>query len=542
MHHAVLATRSLWLKLKSHQRGEVVTLHRDEFSAREKARKLNTQSNARWKEDDFVAVHCPDGLKKGDIREDLIVEWEKKQVRDKGFRLMQAILAEELTGKRDMHAEDAGVILYDLGLTLEQLREMYEVEVREKHAVQVQQMQEMAQRKARGFEAQQSVNSLRNQVTFSVPAVRGVQAGKEFYLTQVPYGVLAKMFVFDDEQVPAELRAQRTLNPKRAQGISEYMLSNRDDYVLPSLTASVDKAMCFEPIEGNDRLGTLYIPMDATMLINDGQHRRYAIELCLKADAGFQHETAPVQIHFDQGLKRSQQIFSDINSRQVKPSSSINALYDHRNPFNAWVLDLLAAMPDVKRRIDFENANPGARSYKLWSLVSFKRFVTLLTGVGDKTIGLIDKDRLGEVSGFVVRFMEECSNHIPQWNPMLQAQIPAFDVREQFVIGHAVFLEALGVFARVALFHGTYLTAAERDAKLITPDRAKWMRLAMLQGISPAKDHPDWQGRCVHLGKMQKTTDGVKSTAALLLKLASIELPAELAQVDARVLAARDGS
>ena len=53
--------------------------------------------------------------------------------------------------------------------------------------------------------------------------------------------------------------------------------------------------------------------MSATMLINDGQHRRYAIELALKGDTTLQNETAPVQIHFDQGLKRSQQIFADIN-------------------------------------------------------------------------------------------------------------------------------------------------------------------------------------------------------------------------------------
>ena len=541
MHHAVIATRQLWVKLTPHAKGEVVTVHRDSFSSGDKARKLNTQTDARWSDPDFVAVHSQDDLKKGEVREDLLDQWVKDAIRNKGVRLMQAILAEELTGKHDVHSEMAGLVLDDLGLTLEQLREMYEGEVRQKHAEHVQQLQDIAQRKARGFEKQQSVSSLRHEITFSVPAVRGVQAGKEFYLTQVPYGVLAKMFVFDEEQVPAELRAQRTMNPKRAQGISEYMLSNRDDYVLPSLTASVDKAMCFEAVDGNDRLGTLYIPMDATMLINDGQHRRYAIELCLKADAGFQHETAPVQIHFDQGLKRSQQIFADINSRQVKPSSSISALYDHRNPFNAWVLDLLTAMPDVKRRIDFENANPGARSYKLWSLVSFKRFVTLLTGVSDKTIGTVDKARLGEIAEFVGRFMEECKTCIPQWSAMLQAQIPAFDVREQFVIGHAVFLEALGMFARTALLHGTYLNAEERDAKLIIPDRAKWVRLAALGEISPVKDHPDWQGRCVHLGKMQKTTDGVKSTAAQLLKVAGIELPEDLAQLDARVRAAMEG-
>lgn len=133
--------------------------------------------------------------------------------------------------------------------------------------------------------------------------MRGIQAGQEYFLAQIPYPILARLFVFDEEEaVPAELRAQRALNKKRAESISEYMLDNRDTYVLPALTASVDKAMAFEALEGIEQLGTLHIPMSATMLINDGQHRRLAIEMALRNDETLRHETAPVQIHFDQGL------------------------------------------------------------------------------------------------------------------------------------------------------------------------------------------------------------------------------------------------
>ncbi|MBE0407277.1 hypothetical protein EI162_10175 [Psychrobacter sp. FME6] len=59
--------------------------------------------------------------------------------------------------------------------------------------------------------------------TYSFPAVRGIQAGKEYYIAQIPYGVLVKLFVFDEEDVPPELRAQRSLNEKRARDIGQYL-------------------------------------------------------------------------------------------------------------------------------------------------------------------------------------------------------------------------------------------------------------------------------------------------------------------------------
>ena len=88
------------------------------------------------------------------------------------------------------------------------------------------------------------------------------------------------MFVFDDEEVPAELRAQRTLNRHRIPEIAQYLIENRDGYVVSALTASVDTSVRFEPLGGRaatGSIGTLEIPMDAQLLINDGQHRRAAI-------------------------------------------------------------------------------------------------------------------------------------------------------------------------------------------------------------------------------------------------------------------------
>ncbi|CAH2802664.1 MAG: unnamed protein product [uncultured Caballeronia sp.] len=162
-----------------------------------------------------------------------------------------------------------------------------------------------------------------------------------------------KLFTFDDEEaVPAHLRAQRVLNERCAEDIGVYVTENPDDYVLPAITASVSSEISFEPIAvavagAAGRIGLLHIPMDATLLINDGQHRRRGIEHAIAKRPTLREETITVTIFFDQGLERSQQIFADINGKQVKPSSAINALYDRRDPFNAWALSVMGILPGI---------------------------------------------------------------------------------------------------------------------------------------------------------------------------------------------------
>jgi len=75
------------------------------------------------------------------------------------------------------------------------------------------------------------------------------------------------------------------LNRDRLPEIASYITRNPDSYVFSSLTASVDGEMRFEPLaEGlhSDRVGLLRISMDSRFVINDGQHRRAAIDLAMK--------------------------------------------------------------------------------------------------------------------------------------------------------------------------------------------------------------------------------------------------------------------
>src|SRR5690242_278824 len=100
-----------------------------------------------------------------------------------------------------------------------------------------------------------------------------------------PLRLIPRLFVFDEEELTAELRAQRTLNRARVPEIARYILDNPSSYVFSALTASINADVRFESFDGEtgggERLGTLTIPMEAKFVINDGQHRRAGIQQAL---------------------------------------------------------------------------------------------------------------------------------------------------------------------------------------------------------------------------------------------------------------------
>jgi len=525
----VIAVQPARVGTKSYSEGEVAGKHHDYIGASMACWKLETKAERGFSGAKFGYLESERKLKKGDVCEELVKEWRVADAERECLSLMCDVIKAERQGNTD-EIKHMAIRLARLGVTLEQLRERYETAALAELERQEAQLQDAAAVKARASAAKVDIAQSRAEMTYSFPAARGIQAGREYYVAQVPYGSLVKLFRFDEEEVvPAECRAQRLLNPRRAEEVGEYVLDNPDDYVLPALTANVSAEMSFEPVAtpgASDRLGMLYIPMTATMLIIDGQHRRRGIELAIDQRPSLRSETVAVTIYYDRGLARAQQMFADINGRQVKPSSAISALYDQRNPFNSWVLALLDRMPEIKRRIDFENSSVGARSTKLWSLVGFKKFVTNLTGISERNIDQYDAAKRDGITLLVERFLEECKQHIPEWAGMLAGRVAASEVREQWVIGHAVWLEALGQFGHRLM------------AKYSGVETVPWDLMAYLNQVDPLKTSKMWEGRCVHLGKMQKTTDGVKSTASQLIRIAGMSLGADRSDLERKIAAA----
>ncbi|WP_073947943.1 DNA sulfur modification protein DndB [Streptomyces kebangsaanensis] len=349
---------------------------------------------------------------------------------------------------------------------------------------------------------------------YTFPAIRGVQAGREFYASMCPLRLIPKIFLFDEDDLSAELRAQRVLNKGRLPALARYILDNPDDYVFSALTASVDGDMVFES-QGDEgpahRTGQLRIPMDARFLINDGQHRRAAIELALKEDPDLGDETIAVVFFHDAGLARSQQMFADLNRHAVRPARSIGVLYDHRD-VNAQITRALTERSAIfKGFVEMEKSTLSARSRKLFTLSA------LYYGNRSLLQGLELKQ--DEATALAQAFWETIDAALPEWALVRQKQLSAQEMRRDFIHSHGIALHALGRVGNAIL----------RE----TAKPAQWKkRLAPLKDVDWARSNTDWEGRAIVGGRVSKSHQNVTLTVNYLRKRLGLELSPEEQRVE----------
>lgn len=357
--------------------------------------------------------------------------------------------------------------------------------------------------------------------THSFPAVAGVQAGRVYFVAQVPYSVFVKLFRFDEEsqEIPPQLRAQRKLSIPRGKKVSAYMVQNPEDYVLPAITACCNKGMRFEPVDAAHKIGMLHIPMDASLLINDGQHRRYGISEAIAINPSLRNETIAVTLHYDQGLKRSQQMFSDINMNAAKPSRSLSSVYDHRDEFKVWCLALIHELEGVRDRIEYEADSVGANSTKCWSLIAFQSVVQKLIGCTSKGFLKWDVERRNNARELVLAFFDGLS-HLPGWSHLVRTTGVQPEYRRDTIIAHVLFLDALALAASELL---SQTGSLEAFGKLST--------------LSTEKTADCWQGVALVGGVIKKTAVTTKLTAAEILLHLEVKLPPEWKSLRVEVLA-----
>ncbi|ACK73194.1 DGQHR domain protein [Gloeothece citriformis PCC 7424] len=232
---------------------------------------------------------------------------------------------------------------------------------------------------------------------YVLPVIRGIQAGREYYVSMCPLGILPKLFPLSGEEVHPERRSQRRVNSSRVKQLSQYVFKNRTDYILSAITASIDADVVFEPLgeKGEERkMGRLRIPMDGELTIQDGLHRRVALEKVLKENPELSYEAIAVIFFLDIGLDRCQQMFKDLNSYGMRSSLSLAVLYDHRDKMAVVTRKVLERVGKLRELTEVERDSLGKNSLKLFTLYQvYQETVRVLGNDGDK--GLDEQVELG---------------------------------------------------------------------------------------------------------------------------------------------------
>ena len=125
-------------------------------------------------------------------------------------------------------------------------------------------------------------------------AIKGRQSGDDYYTVVCEMAIIPRLFLFNEATIPTELRAQRHINKSRIPEIARYIVDNPKNYIFSALTASIDGNVSFKPLRLNGKdseVGELEIAGDAKLMINDGQHRRAAIEKALTENPDLARDT-----------------------------------------------------------------------------------------------------------------------------------------------------------------------------------------------------------------------------------------------------------
>ena len=341
------------------------------------------------------------------------------------------------------------------------------------------------------------------------PAVQGVQAGKTFYIAMCPLRMIPKLFVFDEEEVPPEMRAQRTLNRARVPEIADYLANNPSAYILSALTASVDAQVKFLPFDPSKQsaLGLLQIPMDARILINDGQHRRAAIEEAIKKAPDLGQDNIPVLFFVDEGLDRSQQMFADLNKYAVRPSYSLSTLYDQRDPGSDLARYLASECDAFKGLTEMEKSTISNRSTKLFTLSSIKHASRALLRKQMREGVSVEEKLLAK------EYWNAVAEHVPDWLRTRARQVSTADLRQNYVHAHGVALHALGIAG------ASLLAAHPKDWKAA---------LKSIRTIDWSRSNTKvWEGRAMVHGRISKASTNVQLTANLIKKKFGLSLSEE---------------
>lgn len=348
--------------------------------------------------------------------------------------------------------------------------------------------------------------------TYRFPAVKGTQAGKEYYISMVPLKLLSRLFPSDEEIVLPEHRAQRRINEARIPEIKQYILENRDSYVFSALSASIDGEFKFTQL-AEAELGVLEVDMESVFLINDGQHRKAAIEAAMLEDSTLEKETISIVFFGDEGLQRSQQMFTDLNKHAVKTSNSLSTLYDSRDEIAVATRKIIDTIPFFRRFTDKERDILGKNSSNLFTLNMVYKANQKILHSGNCTVKDVE---------FLIKYWSLVASNITEWQEVLDKTLTKKALRENYIVTLAITINAFGRLGRS--FYDN-------------PDFDIEYYLQKLKKIDWLRSNNAWIGRTIREnGKVLNSEEAVTLTCSFVKQQIGLPLTKEELQKEKQLL------
>jgi DNA sulfur modification protein DndB len=307
------------------------------------------------------------------------------------------------------------------------------------------------------------------------------------------------------------------LNRGRVPEIANYIAGHPKTYVLSALTASIDSEVQFEPCPGfteETGPGTVKVPMAARLLLHDGLHRRAAIEAALQARPELAHETISLVLFVDPGLKRSEQLFTDLKRHEIGSSRFQEILCDHRDEMARLARAVVARVNVFTSLTEMVKSKISNRSLKLFTLSGIYQATKVL--LADKR----DESFTARVA-VASDFWSEVAAQIPDWQRAQESEVTPAVLRKTTVHAHALALAALGRAGRT----------------LFAEHPGSWKpKLPALKGLDWSRSNSHlWEGRAMIAGRLSKSTICVLLTGNAIKRQLGLALNAEEQAAETRL-------
>ena len=260
--------------------------------------------------------------------------------------------------------------------------------------------------------------------------------------------------------------------------------------------------MNFVPSSPQANTGLLEIDMDALFLINDGQHRKAAIEAAILEDESLKDETISVVMFKDQGLQSSQQMFTDLNKHAVTTSKSLNTLYESKDRVAIITKNVVNSIDFLRKYTDKEKDNLSKFSSNIFTLNTFytahKRIVKI---IGD--------DENSE--NLIYEFWCNVVNNMREWNEMDRGELSKKSLREDYITTQGLIILALGRVCEFLCRHSDI----DMPSALKGLQKIDWLR----------NNEECWMNRAIKPnGKINRNEQGIFMTYVQIKRLLGLPI------------------
>lgn len=363
-----------------------------------------------------------------------------------------------------------------------------------------------------------------------VLVIKGIEGSRVTYVGKLTYSELAESFTLISTEGPTDEKRQRETIKSRTNNIYNYLAKN-DDFIFPEVVAILEELEFEVMFDTAPSFGKLTFSDQALSYLVDGQGRLTGIQEVLKKRPELSSQTIDIKFVKSEGLEKDQQIFADINQTPTKASGSISITFDSRAVLNQMSKAVLNSLPELKPFICYEKASVSLRSNYVWTVNQFNNFVLAATGLSKRSCDtkLSDVSHRGRVIRFLTEFLSELIARSDIINRLTSGQMSPQQLKEETVVGTAVFLEALGIYARTLQF------------KIINDNQKSWTPLDGLNDVALGKSEKEWVGRCLDMqNKFVKNQQSVLATASHLTKVCHLPLTEELERAEKNVMEGRN--